>query len=544
MATYLGVDWTKEFYLLPIVRKAIVAPFPVDWEISKDRYGKVYYHNKLTYKGCRGSAKKPSERAECNGGRGMKTSMQLPSDPSLRKRQTSRQSRSKAVPGCGSQPLTRTRHSGSTLRPKLFTLMPKATNKIEKERKKNDSSKVVQKMQKELKFKKALQMALSSGLRAFWLKWQVHIMELRNKQATALLKAGLIEGRQEAKGFRQWKEKSEQLAFVRRALAPLGGRRDKAIWRDAFRAWHEVIHAEVEEKEKREWMLLIFSSWKEKSKTTSHFNNVKKIIQSMLSGNSIAMNFGEWQELARESKSIRMKIMSDACIKIQRQYRERRAKKSAEKDSVNLRKQMKYRLLRIGNTVEGESPAKSEDNVNENSDDEGEGGSLLLHLLEGAMQKTEEAKEKVRLEKIAREARTKSSLEPTEEGFGIGSVKNDINRIAELLDPPGRDEFLHNNHGVAAAGSYKTLNDSINTLFEKIVNVQSSNNSIMQEIAADLLDSREGGNIAKVAAQTKQHLDKGIFNNLATPLKSLFRWLRIRRKRLRGNLERINQVRT
>ena len=143
------------------------------------------------------------------------------------------------------------------------------TNKFEKEKEKHDPSKL-EKMHKELKTKKALQMALSSGLRAFWLRWQVHIMELRNKQATALLKAGLIEGRKEAKGFRQWKEKSEQLSFVRRALAPLGGRRDKAIRRDAFRGWHEVILVEVEKKKDRGFLQSIISSWKEKVGSQYH----------------------------------------------------------------------------------------------------------------------------------------------------------------------------------------------------------------------------------------------------------------------------------
>lgn len=109
---------------------------------------------------------------------------------------------------------------------------------------------------------------------------------------------------------------------------------------------------------------------------------------------------------------------------------------------------------------------------------------------------------------IAKEARTKASLEPSEDGFGLASVKNDINRIAELLDPTGRDEFLKSNQVIPAEESYKALNDSINTLFEKFVNVQNNNRGIMQEIAAELLDSQEGENLAMVATRAKQHLDK------------------------------------
>mmetsp|Transcript_35052 Transcript_35052/g.109532 ORF Transcript_35052/g.109532 Transcript_35052/m.109532 type:complete len:596 (-) Transcript_35052:477-2264(-) len=513
MAEFLGVDWTKEFYLLPIVRKAIVAPFPVDWEISRDQYGKVYYHNKLTYKVISKhpfhdtflEAIEDARKSHQNDLNAIEdeevtdfTTIAINGSPWMRFTTLDEDS------SFWFNFETKTLHTDAQYK---ILCEIETTKKIEKEKEKHNPSKL-EKMQKELKTKKALQMALSSGLRAFWLRWQVHIMELRNKQATALLKAGLIEGRQEAKGFRQWKEKSEQLSFVRRALAPLGGRRDKAIRRDAFRGWHEVVLAEVEEKKDREFLLSIISSWKEKSKTTSHLNNVKKIIQNLLTSNSISLNFGEWRELARESKSLRIHIMSEACIKIQRQYRARRATKDAAKESVNLRKQMKYRLLRIGNTSEEEIPGRSEQSMKQSSDDEGEGGSLLLHLLEGAMHKTEEEQEKVRLKKIAKEARTKASLEPSEDGFGLASVKNDINRIAELLDPTGRDEFLKSNQAIPAEESYKTLNDSINTLFDKFVNVQNNNRGIMQEIAADLLDSQEGENLAMVATRAKQHLDK------------------------------------
>ena len=43
----------------------------------------------------------------------------------------------------------------------------------------------------EMKMKKAAEKFFASGLRKFWLKWQLHMMELRNAQAKALVKSGV-----------------------------------------------------------------------------------------------------------------------------------------------------------------------------------------------------------------------------------------------------------------------------------------------------------------------------------------------------------------
>jgi len=40
MAGFLGVDATREFYLLPVVRRAVVAPFPIDWGLGQLICGK------------------------------------------------------------------------------------------------------------------------------------------------------------------------------------------------------------------------------------------------------------------------------------------------------------------------------------------------------------------------------------------------------------------------------------------------------------------------------------------------------------------------
>ncbi len=36
----------KEAYLLPIVRRAVLAPFPEDWAVGHDQLGELYYYNK------------------------------------------------------------------------------------------------------------------------------------------------------------------------------------------------------------------------------------------------------------------------------------------------------------------------------------------------------------------------------------------------------------------------------------------------------------------------------------------------------------------
>lgn len=50
MAAFLGVDPSKEFYLLPTVKRAVAAPFPSDWAVGHDQQGEVYYYNKYTMK--------------------------------------------------------------------------------------------------------------------------------------------------------------------------------------------------------------------------------------------------------------------------------------------------------------------------------------------------------------------------------------------------------------------------------------------------------------------------------------------------------------
>ena len=48
MSKYLGVDPDWEFYLLPVVRRAVISPFPQDWAVGVDRLGQQYYYNKYS----------------------------------------------------------------------------------------------------------------------------------------------------------------------------------------------------------------------------------------------------------------------------------------------------------------------------------------------------------------------------------------------------------------------------------------------------------------------------------------------------------------
>ena len=47
-----------------------------------------------------------------------------------------------------------------------------------------------EKLELEMKMKRAAEKFFSSGLRKFWLRWQLHMMELRTAQAKALVKSG------------------------------------------------------------------------------------------------------------------------------------------------------------------------------------------------------------------------------------------------------------------------------------------------------------------------------------------------------------------
>ena len=107
----------------------------------------------------------------------------------------------------------------------------------------------------------------------------------------------MVTGRTEAKAVRQWKEKAEQLGFVRRAMAPLGGRRDKQILRDYMNMWKEFVEDNLGEKKIKETTKEYFKIWKQTCLKSQHIKRVHGIIKAMVLGNSLSSIFGVWKDL-------------------------------------------------------------------------------------------------------------------------------------------------------------------------------------------------------------------------------------------------------
>jgi hypothetical protein len=113
---------------------------------------------------------------------------------------------------------------------------------------------------------------------------------------------GMVSGRMEAKSFRQWQQKADELAFIRKAMAPLGGRRDKQIVREYFKEWKAFIESVLGDKKLEAQLKEYFKKWKEASVKSLHLKKVKEIIRAMLLGNSLSVNFGVWKDIWQTNK--------------------------------------------------------------------------------------------------------------------------------------------------------------------------------------------------------------------------------------------------
>ena len=456
MSKYLGVDPDWEFYLLPVVRRAVISPFPQDWAVGVDRLGQQYYYNKYTCKVINShplselfidwiadSRRRKSEEAE------------------LRRQDTYEEEEVEEDLGSPWMRFEAEAADGLCywfnfkIRKLYSDRQYKHILNLELEDRAAQSQKgqmIDVKKQAELEFqlklKKATQKFFASGLRKFWMKWQLFVMELREQRKSALIKSGMVSGRMEAKGFRQWKEKAEQLSFVRRAMAPLGGRRDKQIMRDILNLWKEFVHESLRERKEGETLKDYFRAWKSACGEKRQMEKKREIIRAMLLGNAISTIFREWKNIWQTNKDHEAKILTEACIKIQRQHRARMKKKSESRAAVNQRKQIKYRLLRVCETqettldvsqAEHERLSRTLSSASQKQElEDTEGGSLAVFLLEGALQKAQDETEKARLRNVVRIAKSKSTVLPDEPGYGTESVRDDIYRIVDILDPIDR----------------------------------------------------------------------------------------------------------
>ena len=489
MSGYLGVDPAREFYLLPVVRRAVVAPFPDDWAVGVDRVGVQYCYNKYTMRVI--NSHPLSERfidwiAESR--------LRKAEENELRRKDAQEEEHEDDM----GTPWMRFEVEGgegvcywynftgcTSGKGKLYTeLQYKHILELELEERAQQATKAQQKtdpnkqaeMEHQLKLKKVTEKFFASGLRKFWLRWQLAITEQREKQAKALVKSGMVAGRQEAKGFRQWKEKAEQLAFVRRAMAPWqpGGRRDKQIQRDYFKMWREYIEEALLEKKSENVLRDYFKMWKTSCGKKRHEKKVMEIIRAMILGNALSQIFGLWKSLWMDNKDREALVLGEACKKIQRKFRERMKHRKESRVAVNQRKQIKYRLLRVcemqettEDLAEGIQRIPSDPNFKPEESVTEESGSLAVFLLEGAMQKAQDETEKARLRNVVRVAKSKSSVEPNEEGYGIETVRDDIYRIVDILDPIDRVKLRSKIESVSARNDILEEGDDSDSISEE-----------------------------------------------------------------------------
>jgi len=358
MAAFLGVDSGREFYLLPTVKRAVAAPFPSDWAVGEDQNGEVYYYNKFTMKVIAvhplsdafiGWVQEERKLKEEELAAFMREREEDEDDPRFREEMEERMgtpwmrfTTDKEGEFLWFNFKTRRLHT-----PQQYTVI--MANELEERRRRvprEDPNKVA-KLQMDLKVRRAMERAFATGLRKYWLRWTAVILELRTKQAQALMKAGVLTGRNEARSFRQWQHKIEQLALVRRAMAPLGGRRDKGLKRDVFRAWREAIAEQLQAAKDAEEVHLVFAAWRESARRSSNLSHVKEVMRAMVVGNSLSVSFDAWRDLWAAKKAGSLKAVESAVLRIQRGYRQRRQRKLESRLAVSQRKQIKFRMLRL-----------------------------------------------------------------------------------------------------------------------------------------------------------------------------------------------------
>ena len=425
MSKLLGVDAEHEYYLLPLVRKAITTPFPQDWAVGVDRTGETYYYNLYTHK--------------------VITSHPLSDvfldwiDNARRQHEDSVKNLTDELNGDDFDDFVQTALHGNPwmkfttsedeeeywfnfAKKKLFTLAQyQYQMELEfKERQAKSSGQVdakkIEKSKKEQKLRTVLGIFTGNLRMKYWLRWTSHILELRNAQAQALIKSGLVSGRHEAKGFRQWKEKIEQLAFVRRVMAPLGGRRSKAVVRDTFLAWRVAAADAVAERMAGEQLRECLLAWRQLCQRKRSVERVKDVIRGMLRSGNLSLNFAEWRAVAQSKRDREAETLSRACVAIQRAYRERVRRRDSLRRLVNRRRAIKTQLFRLCDSVDPLVRVYTRDPLAELAAAAAGGGadaaaaaeqprSFAVCLLEGAVEAATSEAERARLRQVSLDSR-------------------------------------------------------------------------------------------------------------------------------------------
>jgi len=357
MAKLLGVKPDKETYLLPIVKRAVLAPFPEDWMVGYDQMGEVYYYNKYSMKVINVHPMSDyfldviddaRARQEAERKRAIEAGEESIKDEGINWMRFGVFNSDEAYYYNFETNLL---HTSSQYDHIIDLQMEARRIQTQKAAGAAEDPKAMKKLQAELASKRNLQKMFATGVKKSFVQWVMFLMEVRLGQSKALSKLSIVAGKNEASTFKEWKQRSAELALVRRAMAPFGGRKTKALVRDTFRAWKEFVRDELDERKAMEVMAETFAAWRNKCVKSLHEKRAREILHFMVQGGSISANFHAWLGLILERKDKEVEIIERACIKVQRRYRENAARKAERRAQQNQRKQMKYHLLRVGEGI-------------------------------------------------------------------------------------------------------------------------------------------------------------------------------------------------
>lgn len=255
--------------------------------------------------------------------------------------------------------------------------------------------------------------------------------------------------------------------------------------RDMFGDWHQEVQDAVQDRKEFATLEETFKAWKQSCVKSLHMKKAKEILSFLVKGGSASANFYAWRDVIWEKKDKEVEVLEGHCIKLQQRFRARQKLREEERARANVRKQLKYQLLRVGESI---APAVSRyASLFEGSPDfevpepkrplpadtpaftrqptgasagKGEGGaasraassasalaaegqgepeverpSLALMMLKGAIENTGDDLERARLRGVVRIAKAKASVLPGERGFGTSSVRDDVTRVVDVLAP-------------------------------------------------------------------------------------------------------------
>jgi hypothetical protein len=121
--------------------------------------------------------------------------------------------------------------------------------------------------------------------------------------------------------------------------------------RDMFRDWRQEVQDAVQDRKEFEMLEEAFKAWKQSCVKSLHMKKAKEILSFLVKGGSASANFYAWRDVIWEKKDKEVEIIEGHCLKLQRRFRERQKLREEERARANVRKQLKYQLLRVGESI-------------------------------------------------------------------------------------------------------------------------------------------------------------------------------------------------